>query len=113
MARTTRTRPARGDIWLVALDPTVGTEIQKTRPCVVVSPPEINDHLRVLLVAPLTSGSRPAPFRIATSVNNQPGLMLLEQIRAVDANRLIKKLGTIDALTLKAALAVLRALFSE
>jgi mRNA interferase MazF len=113
MPKPARSRPARGDIWLVALDPTVGTEIQKTRPCVIVSPPEINDHLRVMLVAPLTSGSRPAPFRIATTVNNQPGLMLLEQIRAVDANRLVKKLGALDPLTLKSALAVLRALFSE
>lgn len=113
MAKPVRSRPARGEIWLVSLDPTVGTEIQKTRPCVIVSPPEINDHLRVMLVSPLTSGSRPAPFRIATQVNNQPGLMLLEQIRAVDMNRLVKKLGALDPLTLKAALAVLRALFSE
>jgi mRNA interferase MazF len=111
--RSASSRPARGDIWLIALDPTIGSEIQKTRPCVVVSPPEINDHLRVMLVAPLTSGSRPAPFRIATSVNDQPGLMLLEQIRAVDANRLIRKLGEIDRLTLSSALAVLRALFAE
>jgi len=113
MAQPSHKRPARGEIWLVALDPTVGSEIQKTRPCVVVSPPEINDHLRVLLVAPLTSGSRPAPFRIATTVNNQPGLMLLEQIRAVDANRLVKRLGAPDSTTLNDALAVLRALFSE
>lgn len=113
MVQPPRMRPARGEIWLVALDPTVGSEIQKTRPCVVISPPEINDHLRVVLVAPLTSGSRPAPFRIATTVNNQPGLMLLEQIRAVDANRLVKRLGALDETTLKAALSVLRALFSE
>ena len=113
MAKPARTRPSRGDIWLVALDPTIGTEIQKTRPCVIVSPPEINDHLRVMLVAPLTSGSRPAPFRIATQVNGQPGLMLLEQIRAVDINRLIKKTGALDPHTLKASLTVLRALFSE
>jgi mRNA interferase MazF len=113
MAKQPRSRPVRGDIWLVALDPTVGSEIQKTRPCVVVSPPEINDHLRVMLVAPLTGGSRPAPFRIATITNNQPGLMLLEQIRAVDVDRLIKKVGQLDRLTLNAALAVLRALFAE
>lgn len=113
MPKPPRVRPARGDIWLVALDPTVGTEIQKTRPCVIISPPEINDHLRVMLVAPLTSGSRPAPFRIATTVNGQPGLMLLEQIRAIDANRLVRKLGALDELTLKAALSVLRALFTE
>ncbi len=113
MAKRSVSRPARGEIWLVALDPTVGSELQKTRPCVVVSPPEINAHLRVVLVAPLTSGSRPAPFRIATTVNSQPGLMLLEQIRAVDVDRLIRKLDQLDRMTLSAALAVLRALFAE
>ncbi len=108
-----RSRPARGEIWLITLDPTVGSEIQKTRPCVVISPPEINDHLRVMLVAPLTSGSRPAPFRIPTNVGNQPGLMLLEQIRAIDAGRFIKKVGKLDELSLRSALAVLRELFTE
>lgn len=113
MAKPARRRLVRGDIWLISLDPTVGSEIQKTRPCVIVSPSEINDYLRVVLVAPLTSGSRPAPFRIATQVNNQPGLMLLEQIRAVDENRFVKKVGALDAFTLKAALSVLRALFAD
>jgi len=106
-------RPARGEVWLVALDPTVGTEIQKTRPCVIVSPPEINDYLRVVLVAPLTSGSRPAPFRVATTLEGKAGLMLLEQIRAIDVARLVKKIGALDRLTLHSALAVLRALFAE
>ena len=111
--RPARSRPARGDVWLISLDPTVGSEIQKTRPCVVISPPEINENLRVVLVAPLTSGSRPAPFRIATVVDGQPGLMLLEQIRAVDANQFVKKVGTLDNNKLGEALAVLRALFSD
>lgn len=111
--RPARSSPARGDIWLINLDPTIGSEIQKTRPCVVVSPPEINDHLPTMIVAPLTSGSRPAPFRVATTVSGRSGLMLLEQIRAVDARRLVKKVGQIDRLTLSAALAVLRALFTE
>lgn len=106
-------RPARGEVWLINLDPTVGREIQKTRPCVVVSPPEINDHLSVMLVAPLTSGSRPAPFRVATTFAGKAGLMLLDQVRAVDAGRLVKKVGQIDHLTLSAALAVLRSLFAE
>lgn len=108
-----RRLPARGEIWLIALDPTVGSEIQKTRPCVVVSPPELNEHLRVLLVAPLTSGSRPAPFRIATEVEGKQGLMLLEQIRAVDRTRLVKRIGQLDRATLQSALAVLRAIFAE
>ena len=106
-------RPARGEVWQINLDPTVGREIQKTRPCVIVSPPEINDHLSVMLVAPLTSGSRPAPFRVATTFAGKAGLMLLEQVRAVDGGRLVKKVGQIDRLTLSAALAVLRSLFAE
>ena len=100
-------------MWLINLDPTVGREIQKTRPCVVVSPPEINEHLSVMLVAPLTSGSRPAPFRVATTFAGKAGLLLLEQVRAVDSGRLVKKVGQIDRLTLSAALAVLRSLFAE
>ena len=66
-----------------------------------------------MLVAPLTSGSRPAPFRVPTTVNGQPGLMLLEQIRAVNINRLVKWVGQLDRLTLSSALAVLRALFAD
>jgi mRNA interferase MazF len=80
---------------------------------VVISPPEINENLPVLLVAPLTSGSRPAPFRVATTFDGKSGLMLLDQVRAVDVRRLVKKVGEIDRLTLRAALAVLRSLFSE
>lgn len=104
---------ARGEVWLINLDPTVGREIQKTRPCVVVSPPEINAHLPVILVAPLTSGSRPAPFRVATAFAGKSGLMLMEQVRAVDRGRLVRRVGRIDRDTLSAALAVLRALFAE
>ncbi|WP_217433921.1 type II toxin-antitoxin system PemK/MazF family toxin [Caulobacter sp. S45] len=100
-------------MWLINLDPTVGREIQKTRPCVVVSPPEINDHLSVMLVAPLTSGSRPAPCRVATTFAGKAGLMLLEQVRTVDGGRLVKKVGQTDRLTLSAALAVLRSLSAE
>ena len=111
--RPERARPGRGDVWLIDLDPTVGREIQKTRPCVVVSPEEINEHLSVVLVAPLTGGSRPAPFRVATAFSGKSGLMLLEQIRAVDSGRLVKKVGKIDRLTLSAALGVLRSLFAE
>lgn len=113
MVKSARTRPARGDVWLINLDPTTGSEIQKTRPCVVVSPSEINDHLPVMLVAPLTSGSRAAPFRVATTFDGKAGLMLLEQVRAVDARRLVRKVGQLDRMTLSAALAVLRSLFAE
>ena len=105
--------PGRGEVWLINLDPTVGREIQKARPCVVVSPPEINDHLSVILVAPLTSGGRPAPFRVETAFVGKSGLMLMEQVRTVDRGRLVRRVGRIDRDTLSAALAVLRALFAE
>ena len=103
---------ARGDVWLVSLDPTVGREIQKTRPCVVVSPPEINDHLRTVLVAPMTTGSRAAPFRAPINFNGKSGLVLLEQLRAVDTARLAKRLGAVDDETLTRSLAILQAMFA-
>ena len=96
----------------MALDPTVGREIQKTRPCVVVSPPEINDHLRTVLVAPMTTGSRPAPFRVQVRFNGKTGLILLEQLRAVDATRLTKRLGVVDDSTLLRSLSILQAMFA-
>jgi mRNA interferase MazF len=108
-----RARPARGEVWLINLDPTIGSEIQKTRPCVVISPPEINEHLPTMIIAPLTSGSRPAPFRISTIFAGKSGLLLLEQVRAVDSRRLARKVGQIDRLTLSAALTVMRSLFAE
>lgn len=103
----------RGDIWLAALDPTVGAEIQKTRPCVIVSPPEIHDWLRTVLVAPMTTGSHPAPFRIPVSFSGKKGLILPEQMRALDRARLVKRMGKVDAATLSALLSVLRDTFEE
>jgi mRNA interferase MazF len=103
----------RGDIWLAALDPTVGAEIQKTRPCVIVSPPEIHDWLRTVLVAPMTTGSHPAPFRIPVGFGGKKGLILPEQMRALDKARLVKRMGKVDAATLSALLSVLRDTFEE
>jgi mRNA interferase MazF len=113
MVKPSWSKPARGEVWLINLDPTIGSEIQKTRPCLVISPPELNEHLPLALVAPLTSGSRAAPFRVATRFEGKAGLLLLEQIRAVDTQRLVKKLGNIDAAALAKALALLRAFFAE
>ncbi|MFL5251821.1 MAG: type II toxin-antitoxin system PemK/MazF family toxin [Rhodopila sp.] len=107
------TGPARGDIWLAALDPTVGAEIQKTRPCVVISPPEMHDHLRTVLAAPMTTGNRPAPFRIPVRFAEKEGLILLDQIRALDKQRLVKRLGSIDTRTLRATLGRLQDIFAE
>jgi mRNA interferase MazF len=113
LVKPARARPARGEVWLINLDPTIGSEIQKIRPCVVISPPEINENLPTMIVAPLTSGSRPAPFRVATTFAGKSGLLLLEQVRAIDSRRLVRKVGQIDRLTLSAALTVMRSLFAE
>jgi mRNA interferase MazF len=103
----------RGDIWLVSLDPTVGSEIRKSRPCVVVSPPEMHDHLRTVIVAPMTTKGRPAPFRVPLSHGGKKGLILLDQIRAVDKARLAKKLGNVSAKTLSLTLDTLQEVFAK
>lgn len=103
----------RGEIWLVNLDPTVRSEIQKTRPCVVISPPEMHDHLRTAIVAPMTTGNRPAPFQIVVRHAGKAGLILLDQIRAVDKTRLVKRSGKVSAAVLKATLATLGEVFAE
>lgn len=103
----------RGEIWLVNLVPTIGSEIQKTRPCVVISPPEMHDQLRTAMVAPMTTGSHPAPFRIAVRHAGKNGLILLDQIRTIDKARLVKRSGALTAATLKATLATLREVFEE
>ena len=102
----------RGEIWLCALDPTVGSEIQKTRPCVVVSPDELNDRLRTVIVAPMTMGSRPAPFRVPVMFQGKKGLILPDQLRTIDKRRLAKKLGSLDAAIFNKVLEVLNSLFS-
>jgi mRNA interferase MazF len=107
------TAVARGDIWLAALDPTAGSEIRKTRPCVIISPPEMHDYLRTVLVAPMTTGSRPAPFRISLRFEDKTGLILLDQIRALDKQRLMKRLGTVQERTLRATLKRLQDVFAE
>ncbi len=103
----------RGEVWLVALDPTVGTEIQKTRPCIIVSPPEMHDHLRTVIVAPMTTGSRPAGFRVPLTFKGQQGLVLLDQIRTVDKQRLVKRLGAVAEPVLVATLETLREVFAS
>ena len=103
----------RGDIVLVNLDPTIGSEIKKSRPCVVVSPPEMHDHLRTLIVAPMTTKSRPAPFRIPITHGGKKGLILLDQIRAIDKVRLSRKIGTVPAKTLNSVLVTLQEVFAE
>lgn len=103
----------RGDVWLAALDPTVGSEIQKARPCLIISPPEIHDHMRTVIVAPMTSGSRPAGFRVSVLFQGVNGLILLEQSRALDKGRLVKRLGQVPHDVLTETLRTLRELYEE
>lgn len=102
----------RGEIWLATLDPALGSEVRKTRPCVVVSPPEMHDYLRTVIVAPMTTGSRPAPFRIPVAFGGKRGLILLDQIRALDKTRLVRRLGTTGGKTLAATLGALQEVFA-
>ena len=101
----------RGDVWLVGLDPTMGSEIRKSRPCVVLSPPELHDHLKTVIIAPMTSQGFNAPFRAPLKFQGTSGLLVLDQIRSVDKLRLVKKLGTVHATTLKNALQTLQEMF--
>jgi mRNA interferase MazF len=101
----------RGEVWLVNLDPTVGSEIRKTRPAVVISPPEMHDHLRTVLIAPMTTGSRPAPFRVEITFQGKTGLILLDQVRTADKSRLVRLLGVIRNETLESTLSTLREIF--
>jgi mRNA interferase MazF len=103
----------RGEIWLVNLDPTVGSEIQKSRPCVVVSPAELNDTLRTVIVAPMTSKGFAAPFRVPVTHAGTKGQILLDQLRTVDKVRVSKRLGAVPAKTMAAALKTLQEVFAE
>ena len=102
----------RFEVYLVNLDPTVGAEIQKTRPCLVVSPDEINHNLRTVIIAPMTTVGRDYPTRVSCRFKGKDGQVVLDQIRAVDRGRLVKKLGKIDGTTAAAVLDVLREMFS-
>jgi len=105
-------RVSRGDVFLVTLNPTRGGEIRKTRPCVVVSPDELNAYLRTFIVAPLTTGAYSYPFRIPCTLQGKSGHVMLDQIRTVDHERLVKRLGALPRPVLAQALAVLREMFA-
>lgn len=104
--------PRRGEVHLVALDPTRGSEIRKTRPCLVVSPDELNLHLRTAIIAPLTSVGRPYPFRVSCKFQGKQGFVVLDQLRTVDRERLIGKLGKLAPSTFEKVLAVLGEMFA-
>ena len=111
MAVVKARHPKRGEIHLVSLDPTRGREIKKTRPCLVISPDELNANLQTVVVAPLTSSGKPYPFRVPCQFENKPGLIVLDQIRTADRERLIRRLGTLPPSTLESVLGVLREMF--
>ncbi len=106
-------KPTRGDVYLISLGPTRGREIRKTRPCVVVSPDELNDHLSTFLVAPMTTGGHRYPFRIACRFQKKDGFIVLDQLRTVDRARLVRRLGRIAPSTLSKCLVVLQEMFAE
>lgn len=103
---------SRGEIWLINLDPTIGSEIKKTRPCIVVSPQELNDYLRTVIVAPMTTKAKAASFRVPITHDGKKGLILLDQIRSIDKLRLVKKIGKSNPRTLSASLHVLQQAFT-
>lgn len=105
--------PQRGDVYLVSLDPTRGREIRKTRPCVVVSPDELNSHLSTFVAVPMTTGGHPYPFRIPCRFQSKDGFIVLDQLRTVDRARLVSRLGRVSAATLTKALGILQEMFAE
>ncbi len=104
---------SRGEVYLVRLDPTLGSEIRKMRPCVIVSPDELNEHLRTVIVAPLTTSGRACPWRIRCRFQNRSGYIVLDQLRTVDRERLVKRLGVLTAPTLSEVLGSLHEMFAE
>lgn len=102
----------RGEVYLVALNPTRGREIRKTRPCVIISPNELNDHLGTFIVAPLTTGSHPYPFRVACQFAGKAGHVVLDQIRTVDIDRLEERLGKLSETTQIQVLSILQEMFA-
>ncbi len=103
----------RFDVFLVSLNPTVGHEIQKTRPCLIISPNEMNRHISTVIVAPMTTQGRLFPTRISCRFKGKQGKIVLDQIRTVDKTRLVKKLGRISAATQQTVINVLQEMFSE
>jgi mRNA interferase MazF len=104
-------RPSRGEVYLIELDPTRGSEIRKSRPCLIVSPDELNHHLRTVIVAPMTTAGHPSPFRVPCRFGGKQGRVVLDQLRTVDRERLRKRLGAIAPATLASVLAILGEMF--
>ncbi len=102
----------RFDIYLVNLDPTIGSEIRKTRPCVIISPNEMNDYIKTVIVAPMTTKGKTYPTRIECEFQEKKGLIVLDQIRTVDKTRLVKKLGKLEQSIQEQILLILGEMFA-
>ena len=103
---------SRFDVYLIRLDPTQGREIRKTRPCLIISPDEMNQHIDTVIIAPMTTKGRPYPTRVPVRFKGKSGQIVLDQIRTVDKQRLVKRMGTIDIATQGHVLALLAELFA-
>ncbi|MGC2259163.1 MAG: type II toxin-antitoxin system PemK/MazF family toxin [Candidatus Sulfotelmatobacter sp.] len=103
--------PQRDEVWLATLDPSTGSEIKKTRPCLVISPDEMNEPLQTVLVAPMTTTLRAYPTRVNLTFRNKAGQVALDQLRAVDRQRLVKRLGTVSTKTAQSVSSVLVEMF--
>ena len=103
----------RFDVFLISLDPTRGSEIKKTRPCLIISPDEMNEHIRTVIVAPMTSKGRPYPSRVSCTFQGTSGQVVLDQIRTVDKSRLIRRLGKISIGVQNKVLDVIQEMFAK
>jgi len=102
----------RFNVYLIKLDPTVGSEIQKSRPCLVISPDEMNRHIRTVIVAPMTSAEKDYPTRVSCIFRKKRGQVVLDQLRTLDKSRLLKKLGTIDSKAQLEVISILQRMFA-
>jgi mRNA interferase MazF len=109
----TRSLFARGAVHLVTLDPTKGSEIRKTRPCLIISPDELNQHLRTVTVAPMTTGGHAYPWRVPCRFQRRNGHVAVDQLRTVDTERLVRRLGTLDSDTVAEVLRTLQEMFAQ
>lgn len=96
------------DVYLINLDPTIGHEIKKTRPCLIISPDEMNDNLQTITISPMTTKSHDYPTRVRVDFQNKTGWIVLDQIRTVDKRRLTKRLGMIDRRTVRKVKSVIK-----
>ena len=110
--KTVRRAIGRGDVYLIELDPTRGSEIRNTRPCVVISPDELNEHLRTVIVAPMTTKGQPYPWRVPCRFRNKRGTVVVDQIRTIDRERLVQHLGALSEATMRVVLERLTEFFA-